>query len=166
MVSAFAAVSLGVYAVLTNISERNNSVKFESISFIRSMATEAVIIQMFEELRKVRHYVESHKIPISYKEMQIEVSIENSVLNFDNVIKKTLNYYEVACIGVKRGALHEEIIKDWCGDAIVADWIDLQQYVYDALKALDYDELYIEVERHVRRWVKPGRAGELLPAKR
>lgn len=156
-----AAASLLLYA-----STRKIAVLRSSFEHIAIQTRDADLIEMFEQLRRVRHAASAGEVALTYKNMQRDFKYDGTHIYADNIIKKTFNYYEATCIGIKRGALEEQMIEDWWGDAMVSDWIDFQQYVDEARDALAYRGLYIEVEYYVRRWIKPELAGKLLSPKR
>jgi len=155
-----AGVTLALY-----FRTRGVSVLRSSFEHIAIQTRDADLIEMFEQLRRVRYSATAEGVELTYQNMQRDFKYDGTHINADNTIKKTFNYYEATCIGIKRGALEERMIRDWWGDALVSDWIDFQHYVHEARIALDYDELYIEVERYVHRWIKPERRSKLLPPK-
>lgn len=80
------------------------------------------------------------------------VKHRQAAIDAAEVITKLFNYYEATAIGIKLGALDEEIIKQWWRASYVEDWKDFSLYVTEKRQRDDRDALYRQYQTQAERW--------------
>ena len=79
----------------------------------------------------------------------------------NDVIKKVFNYYEATAIGVRMGALEEDVIRKWWRKTYILDWLDFKFYVQYIRENEKTPRAYCEYEALVTRWASDEEAGLL-----
>ena len=79
----------------------------------------------------------------------------------NDIIKKVFNYYEATAIGVRMGALEEDVIRKWWRKTYILDWLDFKFYVQYIRENEKTPRAYCEYEALVTRWASDEEAGLL-----
>lgn len=80
------------------------------------------------------------------------VKHREAAIDAAEVITKLFNYYEATAIGIRLGALDEEIIKQWWRASYVADWQDFSLYIEEKRTRDKRAALYVEYQAQAERW--------------
>jgi len=127
-----------------------------SFDHIAQQTRDRELIEMFEEFRVVRRKVlDGKENPVSIDDIEgLVIDHHRRALGAEDIIKKVFNYYEATAIGIREGALEEQIIKGWWRTSFVLDWADFSEYVRQRRKRYRIPKLFSEYEALVDRWAE------------
>ncbi|MEQ8405704.1 MAG: DUF4760 domain-containing protein [Oceanicaulis sp.] len=127
-----------------------------SFDHIARQTRDRELIEMFEEFRVVRRKVTDGKQnPVSIDDIEgLIIDHHRRALSAEDIIKKVFNYYEATAIGIREGALEEQIIKGWWRTSFVLDWADFSEYVRQRRKRYGIPKLFSEYEALVQKWAE------------
>lgn len=161
--TAIAVIISAVAAYLGYQETREATKNRTSFEVIFKLVHDQDLIGIFGAWRsiKVKYDGDKDGVPFddvhrNYKQYQATLS-QNGIAHTDHVheydiIISLLNYYEAIAIGIKDGAINEEIIKDWWRQTTVRDWTLLYQFVSGYRKERGSSTIYEHAEDIVNSW--------------
>lgn len=120
----------------------------------RSIARKRAILDFIVHEQTDQDMIKARKTFVKLKKTGnlVQYATENNVAKDQTTtIRAILNIYELAAIGIKKGAYDEEIYKDWCRTTAVRDWIAVKEFVKAAQGNFN-SEIYVEFQALAIKW--------------
>lgn len=152
---AFGSLTSVLVAFYAFLRSERRQIQSNTMGFIGAMAADPEIRKLWEKHRAVQNALRDSegKLPATYVGVNTSVTGPGgNAINGADVLKQVFNYYEVIAIGIRNGAVDEKIMRDWWCHSMSADFDDWKLVILDARQALGSNDLWIEVERLVRKW--------------
>lgn len=145
-----------IIALVTLDHANKRARRSASFDHIAQQTRDRELIEMFEEFRVVRRKVTDGKEnPVSIDDIEgLIIDHHRRALSAEDIIKKVFNYYEATAVGIREGALEEQIIKGWWRTSFVLDWADFSEYVRQRRKRYGIPKLFCEYEALVQKWAE------------
>lgn len=123
----------------------------------RGIARRALTFQTLEQQMWDKDYIDQRKIFVGLREnhgsndLADLAKAENDDNNNAQAVRIILNNYELMCIGMKKGVLDEQMVKDYHRTTWLKDYDRMKPYI-DAVRQNRVRTAYIVFEEYYEKW--------------
>ncbi|KAA5805268.1 DUF4760 domain-containing protein [Alkalicaulis satelles] len=159
--AGYAPIFIALFSMLTAIAgwaayfhARRRHVVDTSILMISKMSSDQYVADIIDQFRELRGEIEARGLKdMTVKEIEVFRFIKDSEAhNAARTLKALFNFYESLALGIRKKWLSEEIIRDYCSQSYIADWLDFQHTVYDYRSNLEAENLFEDFEHLAYKW--------------